>query len=478
MVSLGGGYPNPQTFAFSKVTVELAGGGPPLVLAGSELDRATQYGATEGLAALTEQLLGWHRAKDGVTLAPDGLIVTNGSQEALYVLADVLLDEEDELLVEEPTYPGALAAFRSFTEWLTAVPLDREGLRTDLLETLLRERAARGAPLPRALYTIVSGHNPAGVTLSEPRRRHLAALATTHDLLVIEDDPYELIRLEDAPALPTVQSLAPGEVLLHQVPDGREGVRGKGSLRTAGKVTFRHAGPVGPPLPERRPDVLQPLEAEEIRCERNHDRIAGQQGRAVQGPEARPHVEEHHVCLGLLGRQMDERPERRGHVEGPLVSAGGRLGPLLGQRLLELRERQVAGQQEELIGHLDQPRRPQFPLATAHRIDAVEHRVAEARLLPDVDQPVLVEEDGRQVALWVVVDDHDPTLHPLDHVRQIEREGRLAHATLVVEEHHRLHVRPRTITRVNPSTSTASGGFPFRSSCRRTSLTPRPSFCT
>ncbi len=209
MLSLGGGYPNPRTFAFARVQVDLAGGGPPLVLEGTELERATQYGATEGLPALLERLVAWQRFKDGVELPAGGLAVLNGSQEGLYILADLLLDEGDEVLVCEPTYPGALAAFRSFTDRFVAVPLDAEGMRTDLLAELLDGRAARGEPLPRFIYTIASGHNPAGVTLSEPRRRQLCETARRHGIPILEDDPYELVQLEEAARPPTLQSLAP-----------------------------------------------------------------------------------------------------------------------------------------------------------------------------------------------------------------------------------------------------------------------------
>lgn len=209
MLSLGGGYPNPRTFAFARVQVDLAGGGPPLVLEGRELEQATQYGATEGLPALLERLVAWQRFKDGVELPAGGLVVLNGSQEGLYILADLLLDEGDEVLVCEPTYPGALAAFRSFTDRFVAVPLDAAGMRTDLLAELLDGRAARGEPLPRLIYTIASGHNPAGVTLSEPRRRQLCEVARRHGVPILEDDPYELVQLEEAPRPPTLQSLAP-----------------------------------------------------------------------------------------------------------------------------------------------------------------------------------------------------------------------------------------------------------------------------
>lgn len=219
MISLGGGYPNPATFAFRRVEVELqrpgAAGepGPTLLLEGPELREATQYGATEGLPALLEQLRGWQRFKDGVELEPNGLVLLNGSQEGLYIVADLLLEPDDEVVVGEPTYPGALAAFRSFTDRFLAVPLDGEGLQTDVLARRLAEREERGEPLPRLVYVIPNGDNPAGVTLSEARRRALAELAIRHDLLLLEDDPYQLLELDGGERLTTLQRLAPGHVL-------------------------------------------------------------------------------------------------------------------------------------------------------------------------------------------------------------------------------------------------------------------------
>ncbi|MBM4319302.1 MAG: PLP-dependent aminotransferase family protein [Deltaproteobacteria bacterium] len=218
MISLGGGYPNPETFAFRQVRVELkqpdgGEGGASLLLEGPELLQASQYGATEGLPALLEQLRGWQRFKDGVELDRNQLLLLNGSQEGLYIAADLLLDEGDEVVVDEPTYPGALAAFRSFTDRFLAIALDGEGMCTDELSRLLERRRERGEPLPRFVYTIPNGHNPAGVTLSEPRRHALAELARRYDLLLLEDDPYQLLDLDGGERLPTLQRLAPERVL-------------------------------------------------------------------------------------------------------------------------------------------------------------------------------------------------------------------------------------------------------------------------
>ena len=214
MISLGGGYPNPETFAFRRIEVALAGGGPTLLLEGADLHAATQYGPTDVLPGLREPLTAWHRFKDGVAIGEAELLLLNGSQEGLYLVADVLLDEGDEVAVCEPTYPGALAAFRSFTDRFLAIPLDSEGMCVGELERILAGRRKRGEPMPKLIYTIPSGHNPAGVTLSEVRRQHLAELAIRYKVLIVEDDPYQLLQLdEDAARLPTLQGLARTHVL-------------------------------------------------------------------------------------------------------------------------------------------------------------------------------------------------------------------------------------------------------------------------
>lgn len=211
MISFGGGYPNPKTFAFTRITADLAGGGQ-IEISGADLVAATQYGPTDGLPALREELVRWHAHHTG-SEPPGPPLVLNGSQEGLYLLADVLLDPGDAVVVTEPTYPGALACFRSFGATFEAVPTDGGGMRTDALAARLAELHATGDPLPRLIYAIPNGDNPGGTTLPEARRRELAALARRYDLPLVEDDPYALVRLEDTPPRPTLQSLAPEHVL-------------------------------------------------------------------------------------------------------------------------------------------------------------------------------------------------------------------------------------------------------------------------
>jgi 2-aminoadipate transaminase len=206
MISLGGGYPNPDTFVFDAIDVRFRGG-TSASLEGAELSVASQYGPSDAHAALRDELIAWHREKDGVELEPGGLVVLNGSQEGLFIMAYLLADDRDVIAVSEPTYPGALSAFRSFTRRFLAVPLDADGMKTEALERALIDVDASGERLPKFIYTVPSGHNPGGVALSTARRRHLLEIASRFDLIVLEDDPYQLVRLDGSPPPPTLQSM-------------------------------------------------------------------------------------------------------------------------------------------------------------------------------------------------------------------------------------------------------------------------------
>ncbi len=206
MISFGGGYPNPKTFPFARLELSFHGG-EQIRIPAEELAPALQYGPSDADPQLLPRLIAWHEAKDGLTLTPHGVAVLNGSQEGLFIAAFLFLEEDDWVVVSEPTYPGALSAFTAFTKNFVAIPLDRDGMDTAHLETVLAERRAAGARMPKLIYTIPSGHNPGGVALSDERRHHMLALAREYDLLVLEDDPYQLLRLDEKPAPPTLQSL-------------------------------------------------------------------------------------------------------------------------------------------------------------------------------------------------------------------------------------------------------------------------------
>jgi len=206
MVSLGGGYPNPSTFIFSSVEARFKGTDRTIRLDGDELIAASQYGPSRVDARLDPQLRKWHRAKGGVEISDGGLCVLNGSQEGLFILAYLLVEAGTPIVVSEPTYPGAISAFSSFGASYLSVPLDAQGLDTVALAELLEKRRQANEPSPAFIYCIPNGHNPGGVSLSVERRRHLIAVANEHDLLVVEDDPYQLISY-DGPTPPSLQEL-------------------------------------------------------------------------------------------------------------------------------------------------------------------------------------------------------------------------------------------------------------------------------
>lgn len=206
MISMGGGYPSPDTFALESVSLAFRDAGT-IRLDGPVLAAASQYGPSDAHAILSPVLKEWHRVRDDVSLGNGEFVTLNGSQEGLFIAAFLFLEPDDSVVLSEPTYPGALAAFRPYCGNFVSVPLDAKGMDTAALAATLDGIASRGGKMPKLIYTIPSGHNPGGVTLSRERREQLVAIARRHDLLILEDDPYQLVRLDDTPKPPTLQSL-------------------------------------------------------------------------------------------------------------------------------------------------------------------------------------------------------------------------------------------------------------------------------
>jgi len=206
MISLGGGYPNARTFAFLSLEVVFKSGRQFKIM-DKAMDLACQYGPTDASTDLKPHIIRWHAAKDNVILKEDQIQVLNGAQEGLHTMAYLFLDREDSVIMSEPAYPGALGAFRAFTERFIPITLDAQGMITTELERVLATKKAAGKPMPKFIYDVPNGHNPAGVSLSLERRRHLLQIASRYNLLILEDDPYQLIQLEDNDSLPTLQSM-------------------------------------------------------------------------------------------------------------------------------------------------------------------------------------------------------------------------------------------------------------------------------
>jgi 2-aminoadipate transaminase len=206
MISLGGGYPNPETFVFDKLNIKFKDG-HEIEVTGEELTSASQYGPSDAHPNLKNELLKWQQFKDGVELKDNQIVVLNGCQEGLFIMAYLFQNPGDKIIMSEPSYPGTLSAFKSFTPNFITVPIDSNGLVTEIVQEKLESIDRSGETLPKMIYTVPNGHNPGGVTLSKERRKHLIEIANRWDLLILEDDPYQLIELDQKPNLPTLQSL-------------------------------------------------------------------------------------------------------------------------------------------------------------------------------------------------------------------------------------------------------------------------------
>jgi 2-aminoadipate transaminase len=159
---------------------------------------AFQYGETEGRETLKSMLVEL-MAEEGLGAESEHILITTGSQQALDLLARALVDPGDRIVIEGPTYVGALAAFRPVNPDFITVPLDDSGVQVDVLREELDR--LRGAP-PKFLYVVPNFHNPGGVTMTPERRESLLEVATKHDLLIIEDNPYGLLRFAGEPCEP------------------------------------------------------------------------------------------------------------------------------------------------------------------------------------------------------------------------------------------------------------------------------------
>lgn len=166
---------------------------------------ALQYGPSEGHPGLKEFLVELMK-EEGIDVGLDDFIVTDGGQQALELLAKVFIGTGDAIVVEGPSYVGAVQAFSGYEPNYVLVPLDENGLVVDELEeklALLDDEGIR----PKFLYTVPNFHNPAGVTMSLERRKKLVKLAEEHDLLIIEDNPYGWLRYSGE-HFPTLRSMS------------------------------------------------------------------------------------------------------------------------------------------------------------------------------------------------------------------------------------------------------------------------------
>ena len=202
IISFGGGYPDATLFPVEQLdavfhdTIRAPGGA------------ALQYAPSNGLPKLRDQVAHL-MTLDGTPCTGDDVLILQGSQQGLDFAARMLIDADDVIITEDPTFLGALIAFEPSQPRYAVVPVDGHGMQTDHLEAVLAAN-----PRARMIYTVPDFQNPTGVTLSLARRKQLIALANRHDLIVLEDTPYRHIRFSGE-SLPTLKSLDTDGRVIH-----------------------------------------------------------------------------------------------------------------------------------------------------------------------------------------------------------------------------------------------------------------------
>jgi 2-aminoadipate transaminase len=195
LISFGGGYPDQRLFPVAELREVFDG-----VLSDSSGSSALQYTTSEGLpglrAAIADRL-----SAGGTPTTPDDVLIVQGGQQGLDLVGKLMIDAGDTVIVEDPTFLGALIALNPFEPNYATVRIDDDGMDVDHLEAVLAAN-----PGAKMIYTVPDFHNPTGVTMSLERRRRLIELANAHDLLILEDTPYRELRY-DGEHIPTLRSM-------------------------------------------------------------------------------------------------------------------------------------------------------------------------------------------------------------------------------------------------------------------------------
>jgi 2-aminoadipate transaminase len=284
VITFSGGFPDPATFP-KDVLGEIAAR-----LIAQDVAVALQYSPTEGLPGLRDYLAGRIETLQGRRPAAAELMVTSGGIDCMELMAKSLVDAGDVVVVEAPTYLGAIMAFRGYEADVRGVPMDDDGMRVDVLDGLL------GAGLrPKVLYTIPDYQNPTGLSMAEPRRHALVELARKYRFLILEDVAYRELHFAGAGHTPppSLWSLAPDVVV---------------QAGTFSKTFFpgvRLGWAAGPP------EVIAQL----VTAKQNSDQ-----------------------CSGALGQRMLEEYGRGGHLDRQLVASRAlyaRRAELMGKALAE-----------------------------------------------------------------------------------------------------------------------------------------------
>ena len=206
VISFAGGLPDTSTFppeTFAAITQAIAN---------ESCAKALQYGPTEGMPGTIECIREVMAAED-MQVDPEDIVVTTGGQQVIDLVCKTLIDPGDIIIAEGPTYPGAVPTFSSYQADVIQIDIDSDGMKIDQLEETL-DRLEKDGRRPKFIYTIPTFQNPAGVTMSLERRHRLVEIANERELLVLEDNPYGLLRYEGEPQ-PTLRSLDGGIFVMY-----------------------------------------------------------------------------------------------------------------------------------------------------------------------------------------------------------------------------------------------------------------------
>ncbi len=227
IISFAGGFPDPALFdatGIAQASAAVLANHPGPVL---------QYGATEGYGPLREGISTFMAGK-GSTVAPDGLIVTTGSQQALDLIGKCMISPGDKVIVEAPTFLATIQCFRLYGAHIIGAPIDANGVDVDKLEALINQHK------PKLVYLIPTFGNPSGATLSLARRKRILEIAVRTQTLVVEDDPYGELYFDQAPP-PSLLALSDG------VPGSRDWLAHCGSFSKILSPGLRVGWMIAPP---------------------------------------------------------------------------------------------------------------------------------------------------------------------------------------------------------------------------------------
>jgi len=184
MISFAGGLPNPTCFPAEQMKQAF------IRIMDCEGADTLQYSGSQGYYPLRQWICNRYNSKYNLDVSPENILITNGSQQALDMIGKLLINPDDPLMMEKPSYLGAIQAFSAYRPEFHQITLNSNGLDLDELEDTILKTGSR------VLYSIPNFQNPTGITYSEETRENLAILLDWHGILLVEDDPYSEIRFE------------------------------------------------------------------------------------------------------------------------------------------------------------------------------------------------------------------------------------------------------------------------------------------